>query len=175
MKTPTKILAWHFVASKLRDGRAIPRVGSVLKQSGDIILCENGLHGSVRILDAPQYAPYETKWICRTEHRGVIVEHGNNKLASSERVILWKVEADPILRKFARMCALDVIHLWDAPDIVKKYLKTGKEEYRAAAWAAAGAAAGTAARDASGAAVIAAARAAQNTRLTRLVTQARKK
>jgi hypothetical protein len=186
--------AWHFVGSKLRDGRAVPKDGEKLKQSGEIIPCENGLHGSVRILDALQYAPPKTKWICRTEHCGVIVEHGD-KVASSERTIIWRVEADPILRKVARMCASDVLHLWDAPEIVKEYLKTGDEKIRAAAaraaraagdaagaagdaawaaWDAARAAkdAAWAARDAAWAA--GAAGDAKNKRLTRLIDAAHK-
>ena len=127
--------AWHFVGPKLRNGAPVPEDGKVLKQSGEIIPCENGLHGSVRILDALQYAPPKTKWICRTEHCGVIVEHGD-KVASSERTIIWRVEADPILNMFARMCASDVLHFWDAPEIVKEYLKTGEEKIKAAAAAA---------------------------------------
>jgi hypothetical protein len=34
------------------------------------------------------------------------------------------------LRDFARWCALQVLHLWDAPDIVVEYLKTGNEDLR---------------------------------------------
>ena len=41
------------------------------------------------------------------------------------------------IRRFACDCALDVIHLWDAPPIVKKYLETGDEKLRDAAWDAA--------------------------------------
>jgi hypothetical protein len=51
-------------------------------------------------------------------------------------------------RNFACWCALQVIHLWDAPDIVVRYLKTGDESLKAAAWTAAWAAARTAARTA---------------------------
>jgi hypothetical protein len=43
------------------------------------------------------------------------------------------VDAENILRKFARDCALDVIHLWNAPPIVRKYLETGDESIREAA------------------------------------------
>lgn len=193
-----KILAWHFVADKLKNNMPIPRVGSILRQKGKIIPCKNGLHGSTRIIDALGYAPSNPKWICRTEHRGVVVEHGNDKIASSERKILWKVEAEPILRAFARKCALDVIHLWDAPPVVKKYLKTGNEKLRDAAWDAANAAAWDAAhvaRDTACAAACAAASAAkgdadyaardaahavrdtacdaQNTRLTKMIHAAR--
>jgi hypothetical protein len=52
-----------------------------------------------------------------------------------------------LLREFARWCALQVIHLWNAPDVVREYLETGNEELRAAARAVAGAAAWDAARD----------------------------
>jgi hypothetical protein len=71
------------------------------------------------------------------------------------RRILWRLEAGDLLRRFARECAADVLHLWDAPQVVKDYLKGGDESLRAAArdaaWAATWAAAwdaATAARDA---------------------------
>ncbi|PHS02823.1 MAG: hypothetical protein COA78_20495 [Blastopirellula sp.] len=35
------------------------------------------------------------------------------------------------------MCALDVLHLWDAPDVVVEYLNTGDESIREAAYSAA--------------------------------------
>ncbi len=37
------------------------------------------------------------------------------------------------MRDFTRWCALQVIHLWDAPPIVREYLETGDESKRAAA------------------------------------------
>jgi len=40
-------------------------------------------------------------------------------------------------RYFARWCALQVIHLWNCPDVVKQYLETGDEGLRDAAHAAA--------------------------------------
>ena len=57
---------------------------------------------------------------------------------------------DEVWRAWARWCALQVIDLWDAPEIVRRYLETGTGDkaIRAAAWAAAGAASGAAARDA---------------------------
>jgi len=39
--------------------------------------------------------------------------------------------------RFARLCALDVAHLWNAPEVVVRYLRTGDEEIRTAAYAAA--------------------------------------
>ena len=59
---------------------------------------------------------------------------------------------DSICRTWARWCALQVIDLWDAPEIVRCYLETGDETIRDAAWDAAWAAAwdaaGAAARNA---------------------------
>ena len=51
-------------------------------------------------------------------------------------------------RYFARWCALQVIHLWNCPDVVKQYLETGDEGLRDAAWYAAWNAAWNAASDA---------------------------
>jgi hypothetical protein len=151
--------AWHFVGDTLRDGRPVPSDGEVLVHGGPLKLCAFGLHASRNILDALRYAPGHT--ICRVEVGGEII-HGKDKLVCSERTILWRVSGEQVLRKFARMCALDVLHLWDAPAIVERYLKTGDESIRVAAardaaWAAAGDAARAADRDAARAAVEAAA------------------
>lgn len=149
---PDKILAWHFCGDKLRDGREIPKDGVALKHDGKLILCESGLHASKKILDALQYAPGEI--LCRVEMSGSIIQ-SDDKLISSVRKILWRIDGEKLLQKFARMCALDVVHLWDAPSVVINYLKSGNEDFRGAA--------GAAARDA------AAARAKQESRLKRMV------
>jgi hypothetical protein len=155
--------AWHFVSDTLRDGRPVPADGELLKHDGRLELCASGLHASKNILDALRYAPGHT--ICRVEVGGEII-HDSDKLVCLERTILWRVAGEQVLRKFARLCALDVIHLWNAPAIVEQYLKTGDESIReaardAAAWSAAGeAAAREAARAATRAAVEDAARTA---------------
>ena len=43
------------------------------------------------------------------------------------------------IRKFARLCALDVAHLWNMPTAVREYLETGDESKQDAAWRAANA------------------------------------
>jgi hypothetical protein len=135
------VKAWHFVGDNLRDGRPIPPDGETLIHDGPLAMCRCGLHGSPRLLDALRYAPGHT--LCRTEHGGEII-HDADKLVSASRVILWRLDAEDLLRDFARRCALDVIDLWPAPEIVIKYLTGGDETFRAAAWDAAS----TAARDA---------------------------
>src|SRR3990167_4616806 len=72
-------------------------------------------------------------------------------------------DATEVLQSFARKCALDVVHLWEAPPVVRRYLRTGDPKLRAAARdaarAAARATAGGAAWDATWDAARAAARA----------------
>ena len=122
--------AWHFVGEKLRDGRPVPPDGEKLTYDGPLVMCESGLHASIKIIDALGFAPGEV--ICRVECGGEIVT-SDDKLICSERTILWRVDGGSLLREFARWCASQVIHLWDAPDVVKRYLETGDESLRAAA------------------------------------------
>lgn len=120
--------AWHFHNGEtLRDGRPLPAVGETLIHPGEPILCQQGLHASVRAVDALQYAP--GAWVDRVVVGGVVVK-GDDKIVATERTTLWRIDATEILRKFARMCALDVVHLWEAPEIVVRYLKTGDESIR---------------------------------------------
>jgi len=129
-----------------------------------------------------------------------VSSHGGDKIVGNRRRILWRIDAMDTLRAFARRCALDVIHLWDAPDVVRRYLETGDEALRVAATVSAARAAWTytradardAARSARYAARFAAsdaakytaksaakatawatARVAQNDTLTRMVMEAR--
>lgn len=129
-------LAWHFVGQTLRDGRPVPADGEWLVHDGPLVLCESGLHASVCPFDALSYAPGPI--LCRVEMGGTI-RHGDDKLVAMRRRIVARVDATPILREFARACARDVLHLWDAPDVVRRYLETGDETIRDAASAAASA------------------------------------
>ena len=164
------ITGWWFGTTDKKlangDGRLI-RIGRTHKVKKKIIPCEYGLHLSKWIIDALRYAPGPV--IYKVQGSGIIVPHGNpiDKYACSERTYLaGGKDISEALRKFARLCALDVIHLWEAPNIVVEYLKTGDEKLKDAAGAAA-----WAARAAAGAAV----RDKQNKRLTRMVNNYLKK
>jgi hypothetical protein len=166
-KKAEAVLAWHFVGAALRDGRPIPADGEWLRHDGECVMCETGLHASRRLIDALQYAPGST--ICRVAVRGIAAEDENDKLVARERVILWRLtNADDLLCMFARKAALSVIHLWNAPAVVKQYLETGDEKLKDAAWDAAWAAARAAARDAAWAAALA----YFNSQLEQMVTEA---
>ena len=132
--------AWHFVRANKQLGygdNRIVQVGQTYRYEGKepIELCKRGMHGSVKIMDALKYA--EGNIICRVELSGDII-HGDDKVVATERKVLAMIDGEKVLRKFACMCALDVIHLWDAHEIVVRYLKTQDEsirhEARAAAW-----------------------------------------
>ena len=151
------VLAWHFVGDTLRDGRPIPADGVTLKHKGKLELCASGLHASERLIDALQYAPGPI--LCRVKMGGTI-KKDSDQLVARQRTILWRVNSTDMLREFARQCALDVAHLWNMPPVVRQYLETGDERFRAAArdatrdaaWDAAWAAARDAAWDAARAA-----------------------
>jgi hypothetical protein len=121
-------------------------------------LCRAGLHASRHPHDALQYAGSEYLW--RVTLSGNVV-HDDDKSAATERTYVARIDATDLLWRHARLCALEVIDLWDAPDVVRQYLRTGDESKRhaetAAAWAAARAAAWDAAWDAARAAARAAA------------------
>ena len=149
------IKAYHFVGETLRNGQPVPPDGEWLEYGGPlpVIMCERGLHASKHPFDALKYAPGST--LCRVTLGGTILKD-TDKCVATRRKILARIDLEPLLRAFARRCALDVIHLWIAPVIVHKYLETGDESKRAAAgaaaWAAAWDAAGAAARAAAWAA-----------------------
>jgi len=148
--------AWYFATEerKLRhgDGREI-RIGETHEVSGEIEMCIHGLHASKKLMDALYYAPGTI--VYRVELSGKI-EKGKDKLVAQKRTYLsGGIDVSETLRKFARMCALDVVDIWEAPEVVIRYLKTGDKSMRddaratalAAAWNDALAAARDDARD----------------------------
>jgi hypothetical protein len=119
--------AYHFVSSTLRDGRAIPQDGVMLEETGTLEMCKKGLHASLHVQDALRYAPGNT--LCLVELDGEILEQ-DDKVCASKRTILARFDATDLLRQDARNSALSVLHLWNAPDVVKRFLETGDESIR---------------------------------------------
>ncbi len=151
-------LAYHFTSDTLRDGSPIPKKGKWLIHKGQVIQCQSGFHASLHPFDALQYAPGNILHLVKVG--GEIKKH-HDKIVGSKRKIIKTINAEKLMRDFARWNALQVLHLWtNAPEIIVQYLKTGDESIRAAAMAAARAVAMAAAWDAAGAAAWAAARAA---------------
>ena len=155
-------LGWHFIAgNKLRDGSTAPADGEWLNFSGPLFMCESGLHFSRKPHQALKYAPGET--LCLVEVGGQVID-GDDKGVCSRRKIIARMNATEMLRYFARMQAVSVLHLWETepPEVVCDYLMTGDKSLRVAAWAVARDAARNAARAAAWAAARDAARDAAN-------------
>ena len=155
-----RITGYHFTGATLRNGEPIPKPGEWLVHNGLIVPCSSGLHASVKVLDALQYAP--GPMLHKVILEGELQSHGDpiDKYVGRRRKILASIDATNLLRDFARWCALSVIDKWAAPDVVRKYLKTGDKKLRDAASAAAWSAASSAAKYAAWSAACAAARAA---------------
>ena len=155
---------WHFVhidedgTPRLGygDGREV-KVGETLRVEGEPVLCAYGLHASAKLWDALGYARGDKLALCRVTLGGD-VQHDSDKSVGNERTVVVMLDSDTtekLLRDWGRWCALQVIHLWDAPDVVRQYLETGDEALRDAArdaaWAGAAARAGAAAAARAGA------------------------
>jgi hypothetical protein len=119
--------AYHFVSNTLRDGRPVPADGVWLDHEGPIQMCESGLHASIHPFDALCYAPGPI--LCSVDLDGDTVI-GTDKVVARRRRIRARIDATALLGQFARTCALDVLHLWDAPAVVRDYLTTGDETIR---------------------------------------------
>ena len=143
-RTEPERLAWHFLPSDRRltnDDRRLVKVGQTLEMLPNErypkpTLCQSGMHGSIRPLDALRYAPGPVA--CRVSIWGD-VQSDEDKITGRYRKVLAMSDVSDALRLFARQCALDVVHLWNAPSIVCEYL-AGDESKRDATWAAARAA-----------------------------------
>lgn len=139
-KRKEKWLGWYFAETserlRYKDGRKIA-VGETHTVNCAPIMCQQGLHASPTVLDALKYAPGNILY--RVSLSGTII-HDTNKSVATKRTYLARIEVEPILREFARKCALQVIHLWNCPHIVREYLGNGDESKKAAAWDAAWAA-----------------------------------
>jgi len=165
------IRAFHFVGATLRDDSPIPPDGEWLEFSGACRMCKSGLHASRHPFDALQYAPKaapERVTLCLVECDDVASEQ-DDKLVCSRRKIIARFDATDLLREYGRWCAMSVIHLWDPPQVVRDYLTTGNDEFRAAARSAADSAY-SAARSAADSAAYSAARSQHRAHFLSLVT-----
>ena len=111
------------------DGRPII-IGQKLSVKGKLVICQNALHGSFDPFDAFQYAPGSI--LHKVLFSGARIEE-SDKVGSRSRTVIATRDATDMLKLFARRQALSVIHMWDAPVIVREYLETGDETKRDAA------------------------------------------
>lgn len=195
-----KIRARHFLRP---DGRLNypPHTGVVCGKTISVdckpVMCEQGLHGSIRLIDALQYAPGPI--LCRVDIWGDVKE-GGDKLVGQNRHVIWMQDITTTLHEFAcdeaeraltarreagdepdprSWAAIEAKRKWLRGEISDDDLDATRYVARVAAWAAAWeakaaawaarVAARTTVRDATRAAAGAGAEAAQNERLESIV------
>lgn len=93
--------AWHFCRSDKRLAHGKPLTiapGYVYSVTGEMVLCDWGLHASERAIDALMYAPGPI--ICRVRLSGDILR-GDDKLCARRREVLWMADASRTLHEFA--------------------------------------------------------------------------
>ncbi len=130
---PKQIKGWWFSSGyelPNGDGRKV-EIGITHEVKPPIELCQKGLHLSIRPIDALKYAPGNVIW--KVLGHGVIITDDDKAVCTKRTYIDGGIDVSETLFLFARKCALDVIHLWDAPDVVVKYLKSGDKNIRDAA------------------------------------------
>jgi len=101
VNAPTRLLGWHFLAADYRTGhgRLGPlKAGDVLRVTPPLIFCENGLHASVRAIDALRRAP--SAIVSRVELSGVILTR-STEVCAEVRHILYVHDATFVLHERA--------------------------------------------------------------------------
>jgi len=135
MKTQeAHILAWHYLPAlgqlSHNDKRPVI-VGKTLHHKGPVLLCESGLHASVRLVDALSHCC--GRFLCRVECWGDVQTH-SDKIAVRHRRCLAMADVTPQLRLFAVLCAEHVLPIFEAKfpgdrrpraavDTAKRYLE----------------------------------------------------
>ena len=169
--------AWHFLTQDgcLQygpDTATKVEVGQVLTATErPIELCSYGLHASLKILDALQYAPGPI--LCRVKLSGELL-YGADKLCATHREVLWIADITNLLHEFAcwvgeqallreqevgratdprSWAAIEAKRAWLRGEITDSQLDAARDAAWDAAWDATWAAARDAARDAAWAAV----------------------
>ena len=100
----TTLLAWHGTRADgtTRHLKIKEVVGVKTFLAGNVELCANALHGSVRAVDMLRYS--EGLWIKRTLHEGTIL-HDTDKIGSSERTVVAEADATQVVLDWAFWCA----------------------------------------------------------------------
>ena len=150
-----RVLAWHFA------GRPLPKPlanGVSYRVKPPLELCERGLHGSVRAIDALGYA--NSAIVSRTLHSGEVLRDAD-KLCSSVRKHLWVADASSVLHEFGCYVAEQALEQeraagrepdersWAAIESKRRWVRgEANDAELSAAWWAARSAAESAARSA---------------------------
>ena len=88
---------WHWLHEsgllQYGDGRKVV-VGKWMTANAPPEMCNSGMHGSLRAIDALEYAPGPV--VCRVELSDDVRTEGNKSVAS-KRKVLWMADATRVL------------------------------------------------------------------------------
>lgn len=120
---------WHFTGDKLRDGSPLPRPMVWERYKGTLLMCRSGLHVGVTPWDALGYAPGDN---LRLVEYAEVGEAQKDKIVCAKRRTIAQMDANELLRYFARMQAISCIDRWkqEPTDVVLDYLATGDDSLR---------------------------------------------
>ena len=106
----TSLLAWHGCRANgtTRYLKVKEVVGVKTFLVGNVELCSNALHGSIRAVDMLRFS--EGLWIKRTLHEGTII-HDSDKFGSSERTVIGETDATQVVVDWAFWCANRAVHI----------------------------------------------------------------
>ena len=174
--------AWHFASTDRmlqfphngKNGVKIRKGVTLHVDPRKLCMCSYGLHASPRVLDALNYAPWNTTLIVsRVELSGKML-HTREKVCAQYRKVLWWADCTAVLHEFACWCAEQALKLVDNPDPRSLAAIQAKRDWMAGKITDGElAAAGDAAR-AAGNVARAAAWGAHNRKLTRMINQLHK-
>ena len=105
----TSLLAWHGCRADgtTRYLKVKEVVGVKTFLVGNVVLCVNALHGSIRAVDMLRFS--EGLWIKRTLHEGTIIHDSDalpaRKFGSSERTVVAESDATQVVVDWALWCA----------------------------------------------------------------------
>jgi hypothetical protein len=103
----SKVLAWHFLAADgTTRGNTKPELGGVERHNGPLELCDSGLHGSRRLLDALKWARGPILRLVTLSGERIL---GGDKLVASVREEHWRMDVSGVLHEFACREAEDAL------------------------------------------------------------------
>jgi len=101
--------AWHFTYGwQVDDGTPLV-VGKTYVYDGEPKLRQGGYHASVRLIDALDYSIYFFGNVVSRVELGGKMHIGKDEVCAQRRTVLWAIEADEVLHRFALRCAEEAI------------------------------------------------------------------
>ena len=106
----TAVLAWHGTRADGTTNHLTVKeeLGVKYRLEGEVILCQNALHGSIKAIDILFYSP--GLWVKRTLHEGIVIQEPD-KIGSSQRTVIAEADATQLVIEWGFWCADRVVRI----------------------------------------------------------------